>query len=1209
TMSAINLREPFEIDQKIIAIEKQNNLFDINVSIPVEIGSKIESSKILNKVNVKTIDEKTNDLMNDAESIKSDTEKSINENDSELEEKILVTCKGSGISLVSDDGRQLRNWTIPTQCSVITPAKCIIKSGRCYVYVIIHSDNNVTGSDKVIWFWKDKKKSLESPQSTKKKTREFEKGIFSLELSSLLPKNIILINKDGSLLLVKTNLKPVGDNFIGAKTKKKKNERRVIWSTLFNSSGSCVPTNFLPHPSLVVLTISMNKSEKNSTTFTSKHLFLSFTWINCDKLCCGLLGHYTLSDQVSISSTSISQTTILRSCLTQPQYGYTVSSGVLKIFMITFNFIESNVDITLSEIWKFEFDGLIPFTEKHFSTIQGEHAIGFAPISDSYLALVGMQKTSTSINKVLTIWDLRYGTLQAECVLGTLKQENSTDIASYPSLFKFQLIVVPGSNLIVSTLSESLSNNPNTFKLSTFLCRCHYEPMTLLHALNRMEDSSAYLQLGSGYTRGFGITRFGLDLDTKPKSIEHASDEFLNDIENNIKELQKEEYRFLKFLLFKSHTTENVRERFQLFVKQKGVEAFESFLKRHDIDKEQYKKYLENWKSNKKFSKKSKRMKAINIYEDDNDNPDIKDDDNYQKLQDLWKEWEVKTYESRKYILNQEKIYEYLESGEAQRPELSYYFIQTVIEYCLSKNPDGTPNLNCWVPEVLQYFIQSKMMSNKFVKGGIIKALIERETWDLIKSALYFMNDIPEDDLVYLLKYAISSQTKTFSIGSILRYLIAAPKNDNMMIWSLRQLTEDEVMTVMKILYGWVEKYDQTEFVKEVLSKKQESQLKMHECNNVADNLPEFHKLLEFLTLLLDAHFTTLIMDSKIHPLLSRLANRIACDVLIYESLESTRGCLESYHKYSKRNILKKTENVRRGKSQSYIKDADLPEYSVELFTFDGDYILDSIEDEIQVESDRKARDLAIISHRADKRTTKEIKMKLLASYNERDTLRTRKKVGSWTIVHELVNGILKEKGSILYYQQPDINMPEDCSEHYYQLTLSDNLWLQQARDHGSFCFGIDGKYDLNSDGAPILSLVVKDCAGYGTPIAFGVSNKENSHMIRLAVEAVQRNIPCNDSNCLHQYNYIDILNGKGFMRIRNCAQVWRPYAMIDKHRPTKRGLQPILRGLILCWFHIMQTLGEHLKNLRIDERFRYPIAIAFKAVGRSKTKEEALEL
>lgn len=43
------------------------------------------------------------------------------------------------------------------------------------------------------------------------------------------------------------------------------------------------------------------------------------------------------------------------------------------------------------------------------------------------------------VNKVLTIWDLRYGTLQAECVLDKLKQENPTDIVSYTSLFKFQV--------------------------------------------------------------------------------------------------------------------------------------------------------------------------------------------------------------------------------------------------------------------------------------------------------------------------------------------------------------------------------------------------------------------------------------------------------------------------------------------------------------------------------------------------------------------------------------------------------------------------------------------------------------------------------------------------------------------------------------------------------------------------------------------------
>ncbi|RIB06403.1 hypothetical protein C2G38_2046819 [Gigaspora rosea] len=286
--------------------------------------------------------------------------------------------------------------------------------------------------------------------------------------------------------------------------------------------------------------------------------------------------------------------------------------------------------------------------------------------------------------------------------------------------------------------------------------------------------------------------------------------------------------------------------------------------------------------------------------------------------------------------------------------------------------------------------------------------------------------------------------------------------------------------------------------------------------------------------------------------------------------------------------------------------------------TIKGSHVLQNIIQETnalsRINLNREARDLAIKSHRADKCTTKEIKMKLLAPYNnalqnelehlynsqnficddiklqqliERDSLHARKQIGPWT----------------------NMNAPEDNPEHYYQLTLRDNLWLQQACNFGSFCFGINSKYDLNSDNAPILPLVVKDNAGFGTPIAFGVSNKENNYTIRLTVEAVQRNVPCNNNNCNHEYYYRELANNKGFMRIRKCAQLWQPFAMINKYRPTKRGLQPILRGVILCWFHIMQTLGERLKDLRIDDRYRYPIAMVFKIVGRSRSKKEALEL
>jgi hypothetical protein len=36
---------------------------------------------------------------------------------------------------------------------------------------------------------------------------------------------------------------------------------------------------------------------------------------------------------------------------------------------------------------------------------------------------------------------------------------------------------------------------------------------------------------------------------------------------------------------------------------------------------------------------------------------------------------------------------------------------------------------------------------------------------------------------------------------------------------------------------------------------------------------------------------------------------------------------------------------------------------------------------------------------------------------------------------------------------------------------------------------------------------------------------------------------------------------------------------MIDKHRPTKIGVNGLLSETIFCWFHIMQNFSENLKN------------------------------
>ena len=103
-----------------------------------------------------------------------------------------------------------------------------------------------------------------------------------------------------------------------------------------------------------------------------------------------------------------------------------------------------------------------------------------------------------------------------------------------------------------------------------------------------------------------------------------------------------------------------------------------------------------------------------------------------------------------------------------------------------------------------------------------------------------------------------------------------------------------------------------------------------------------------------------------------------------------------------------------------------------------------------------------------------------------RDDKRLKDNSGPWTILHYLVNEVLKPKGYVLHYQQPDISSSENSSQRFYQLTLSDDLWLKNARDFGQSCIGIDGKYDLNIDRAPVLTIVAKNNAGFATPVAFG---------------------------------------------------------------------------------------------------------------------------
>jgi len=91
-----------------------------------------------------------------------------------------------------------------------------------------------------------------------------------------------------------------------------------------------------------------------------------------------------------------------------------------------------------------------------------------------------------------------------------------------------------------------------------------------------------------------------------------------------------------------------------------------------------------------------------------------------------------------------------------------------------------------------------------------------------------------------------------------------------------------------------------------------------------------------------------------------------------------------------------------------------------------------------------------------------------------------------------------------------------------------------------------------------------------------------------LALDAIKKNIPCNDECCEYKWHYEDLLFGNGFQRVCECQNNnWKPYIMIVKHRPSKLAIQNILHQPILCWFHIMKTFGENLNNWNIPVKFK----------------------
>ncbi|CAG8486288.1 8080_t:CDS:10 [Acaulospora morrowiae] len=932
----VTLHEPFEIEQKTVNIESQNHLFNVGITIPIEI--EVEKPPALsvgkNKKNGKFVqkngwkpeklnengesdedsgetsdndesrdeEEKDSESMKDEEGDNSSDDEDDDDRNDEFAEKILVTYQGFGISLYNAS-----RWASAVELADSTS----VHLGRTSKV-----GGTQENSDKVVWLWQDLRptfgvKDFRDNVESIKRVGEFERPIFSLEISPLLSEAVVLVNQDGTVSLVDTNLKRV----ISHCTLKDKGNKKVYWATLFNTNGSFIPSNILPATSITVLNILSSKSESRDAS-PPNFFFLRLCWIDTQTKKCKILCNTHF--QMNLPSTFNFNPSTGKLFLL-------FSHGVLRIYTVNLSWKESGAKISLSENIVIHLGGILSFPEKSHLALHERHTVEIAPLMESYVAIVGRRKTPESVEQVLTVWDIQYGTMQADRVL----------------------------------TSSFCEVTPDKVKLSNYLCRYNCEPMTLLSAINRMNRTAEYLDLGKGSNRGIGITKYAIHPNAEsPKNP--VADELIQDM----KLLRKTESKFLQKLLNirKTPTPQEFTKRFIKYVKTKGHKDFHYFLsEKVGVKYEEYVKCMKDYGEHKKISIPEGKSNHIWKRESKSDSEDHEELMNLQEWRELWKEWEAEKDAARKSECTLRKLYEFIISKEKIIPELSYHFVKTIVEHCISQYPDGKPNMTFWAPEVIRCLIQKHAMSNSVVKGGIVKALIDREEWSMLNVALLYIPDIPERDLIHLLKFVISKggvrkktvkpsgeiKKEILTVEKVLLLIIHAPRNENMMRWNIRQLTESELIVILKILCEWSARHTLTEIIADTMSEKPVDVDDFKNPKNPSSSVNKFKKLkkkriefrsiIEFLTLILDIHFASFIMNKQFHSLLGKLSDRINHEVEIFESMESMRSCLELYHKRHLKNV-RPIKKEQFGKRSSVLSsDADLPEYTVELFTFFGD--------------------------------------------------------------------------------------------------------------------------------------------------------------------------------------------------------------------------------------------------------------------------------
>ncbi|KAI9483654.1 MAG: hypothetical protein EXX96DRAFT_599962 [Benjaminiella poitrasii] len=751
---------------------------------------------------------------------------------------VAVTLQGEGFKIYNTiDQKCTKSWTTPPGIAFVGPATHI-DGGRDsdtvdYTYAIVASGPDVTEAEecKTVWLWKNTK--TDDNEEIDKTVKNCDEPIKAIHVSPALPSHIIMISENGSIELATKDL-----DRLTAKQKAQKNDN-VIWSTVFVTSNAhthpcCVPSSMVPSMSTIVLTIN---NVKGSDIYSFK------------------------LNYVNVERRSIDAITSIDIKLTEEPVDFTFDSTHGRLTILSNLGTWSVWHIQLKHSSSKKISGTI---NEHLSIKLNNYRFqddvlgniaAITQLNDNYVAMVAPRiiKKSNEVEHVVSIWDAKYGTLQAE---QTIKMSEKNTFNKNNCIYK--IAVLPNSHLAVTVSSVTAKTDAKKKKASKkmvetnsviMLCPYYNEPVSLMAAMGKMKRTVEFMGIDNSIDseQNIGYSRSGCETVIRAVKLNVSDDS----------ELVYDKYAFRL-------------ERYQ----KKDTDALTKLMT-DDITQEEFTKNF---------------FEHVNITFKTSDNDDTYMEDS-----------------SSDSIIAKTNEYRHIMETKFIRPkkyytELSQFFISNVISKCFQTN-----NTQFWPVDVILYLMSRSLIRSSYIDKGIVSALLERKEWALIPLVLEKVQDIPENDLVTLIKALIAlykdeneNETEWKSrFSAYLKMIVNAPKNDIFLQQALKRIDASELPIILDTVISWLK--------------------------DKSSNLNRRSSIVDFANSILDIHFTTLILEPALKDLVSTLRQLVTDEIEVIDDLEQLKNILGAYDRKNKHTAAKRKQKQSRGANNA---DAPVDELS-----------------------------------------------------------------------------------------------------------------------------------------------------------------------------------------------------------------------------------------------------------------------------------------